>query len=74
MLMIEFNIYFIIIGGNDGKVTPATKPWQMRIPKLIHKLSFEAMGKRSDKIEHTNAESPSTSFVPNFSAKVPPKI
>ena len=70
----KVNIYLIIIGGNDGKVTPATKPWQMRMLKLIHKLSFEAIGKRSDKIEHTNAESPSTSFVPNFSAKEPPKI
>ena len=72
--MLFLDYYRIIIGGNDGKVTPPTRPWHIRRAKLIHKLSLDAIGKSSDKMEQSSAELPSTSFVPNFSAKEPPNI
>ena len=73
-MFLFLDYYRIIIGGNDGKVTPPTRPWHIRRAKLIHKLCLDAIGKSSDNTEQTSAELPRTSFVPNFSAKEPPKI
>ena len=70
----QTNVYLVIIGGNDGNVTPAANPWQTRIPNTTQIFSIDAIGIISVKTEHTAVDPPSTILVPNFSAREPPNI